>query len=65
MATYKAAGKCNTVRLGQTYKNHQNGRVGVIVARGKGGKTWIINIGKKSHHINEGTLLKFFVKINI
>lgn len=60
MATFKKEGQCNLVRKGQLWRNEQNNRVGTIVAKGKGGKQWIMLIGKKTHHVNEGTLLKLF-----
>lgn len=60
MASFKKAGQCNIVKKGQIWKNTQNGRFGEIVRKGSRGKEWIMNIGKKSHHVNEGTLLKCF-----
>ena len=65
MASFKKKGQCNIVRIGQCWKNQQNGRIGTIVHRGQRGKEWVMVIGKKSHHVNEGTLLKFFARINI
>lgn len=64
MASYKKQGQCNVVKRNQIWKNQQNGRTGQIVGKAStGGKVWIMNIGRKSHHVNEGTLLKFFVLI--
>lgn len=60
MASYKKLGQCNIVKIGQLWKNQQNGRVGEITHRGSRGKEWIMTIGKKCHHITEGTLLKYF-----
>lgn len=67
MASYKKVGQCNIVTRGQYWKNIQNGRIGQVVkkANGGGGKVWVMNIGRKSHHINEGTLLKFFILIEL
>lgn len=63
MASYKAQGGANVVKLGQYWKNTQNGRIGLITKKAGGGKDWLMAIGKKSHHVNEGTLLKIFKKL--
>jgi hypothetical protein len=65
MASFKKAENCNKVNRGQLWKNHQNGRIGKIVHRGQRGKEWIMLIGKKSHHVNEGTILKYFILISL
>lgn len=63
MASYKKAGNANIVAKNQFWKNTQNGRIGFIAHKGSRGKEWIMTIGKKSHHVNEGTLLKLFIKL--
>jgi len=60
MASFKKNGQANTVKKGQVWRNIQNGRIGEIRGKTKGGKSWNMNIGEKVHHVNEGTLLKFF-----
>jgi len=64
MASFKKKGQCNIVRIGQIWKNKYTGRVCKVLKKGKGGKNWIVDSGSDSHHINEGTLLKFFEMVN-
>ncbi len=60
MASYKKKGQCNIVRKGQRWKSKERGQICVVVAKGKRGKEWIVSTTRDSHHINEGTLLKYF-----
>lgn len=63
MASYKKKGSCNIVALRQGWKQSRTGRVWEVVQKGKRGKDWVLSGGKMSHHIGEGTLLKFFERI--
>jgi hypothetical protein len=63
MASFKKPGQVR-VEKNQLWKNVQNGRVGAIYRKGAGGgKSWLMLIGGKVHHVHEGTILKFFTLV--
>jgi len=66
MASYKKPGDANIIKKGQLWKSKQNGRILEIVKKTtgpSGGKHWLMLCNKKTHHVNEGTILKFFERV--
>jgi len=50
-----------TVKKGQTWVAKEGKRVLKIKGKATGNRHWTVSTnGKKSHHIHEGTLIKFY-----